>query len=213
MKSPSITLRQWIDEDLEPYAEMNADAKVMEYFPKSLSVAESKESLLRLRAGIDQRGWGLWAVEVDGSFAGFTGLAEPPFAAHFTPCVEIGWRFHREFWGRGIAYAAALAAESFAFRNLKLPELVSLTAAINARSRRLMERLGFTRSESDDFAHPSIAEGSPLRPHVLYRKPNQPAAPNPAMALLVHAEHQRRGVGEPGRWPKSWCVTKNPAQT
>jgi RimJ/RimL family protein N-acetyltransferase len=199
MKNPSITLRQWKDDDLEPYAEMNADAKVMEYFPKTLSVAESKESLLRLRAGIDQRGWGLWAVEVDGAFAGFTGLAQPTFTAHFTPCVEIGWRFRCEFWGRGIAYAAALAAESFAFRNLMLPELVSLTAAINARSRRLMERLGFTRRMSDDFVHPSIAEDSPLRLHVLYRKPNKPAAPNPAMALLVHGEHQRRGVSEPGR--------------
>ena len=185
MKSPAITLRQWKDEDLEPYAVMNADAKVMEYFPKPLSVEESKESLIRLRAGIDKRGWGLWAVEVDGSFAGFTGLAEPTFTAHFTPCVEIGWRFRRDFWGRGIAYAAALAAESFAFQNLKLPELVSFTASINARSRRLMERLGFSRSESDDFAHPSLPEDSPLRPHVLYRKPNQPAAPNPAIALLA----------------------------
>jgi len=198
MKSPIITLRQWKDEDLEPYAGMNADAKVMEYFPKPLSVEESKESLFRLRVGIDQRGWGLWAVEVGGSFAGFTGLAEPIFTAHFTPCVEIGWRFRRDFWGRGIAYAAALAAESFAFQILKLPELVSLTAAINARSRRLMERLGFSRRECDDFAHPSLAEDSPLRPHVLYRKPNKPAAPNPAMALLVHGDHQRRGVGEPG---------------
>jgi RimJ/RimL family protein N-acetyltransferase len=199
MTTLHITLRQWKDEDLQPYAEMNADNEVMEYFPKSLSVPESKESLLRLRAGIDQQGWGLWAVEVVGAFAGFTGLAKPNFTAHFTPCVEIGWRFRREFWGRGIAYSAALAAEAFAFQNLKLPELVSLTAAINARSRRLMERLGFTRIEIDDFAHPSIAEHSPLRLHVLYRKPNQPAAPNPAIALLVHGERQRREVREPQR--------------
>jgi RimJ/RimL family protein N-acetyltransferase len=187
MTSPSITLRQWKDEDLEPYAAMNADAEVMQYFPKLLSVAASKESLLRLRAGIDQRGWGLWAVEVDGAFAGFTGLAEPSFSAHFTPCVEIGWRFRREFWSRGIAYAAALAAESFAFRELKLPELVSFTAAINARSRRLMERLGFTRSESDDFTHPSLAEDSPLRFHVLYRKPNKAYAVKPSTASIVRA--------------------------
>ena len=142
---------------------------------------------------------GLWAVEVDGAFAGFTGLAETNFKAHFTPCIEIGWRFRREFWGRGIAYSAALAAESFAFQNLKLSELVSFTAAINARSRRLMERLGFTRKESDDFAHPSIAEDNVLRLHVLYRKPNQPAAPNAAMALLSHGKRQVRG-GEPERW-------------
>lgn len=202
MRSPAITLRQWKDEDLEPYAAMNADAKVMQYFPKPLSVEKSKESLLRLRAGIDQRGWGLWAVEVDGAFAGFTGLAEPNFSAHFTPCVEIGWRFRREFWGCGIAYSAALAAESFAFQNLKLSELVSFTPAINARSRRLMERLGFTRRESDDFAHPSVAEDSPLRFHVLYRKPNKAYAANPAMAFFSHTGGQRRAVAGTERWTR-----------
>ena len=168
-----ILLRQWRDEDLEPYAAMNADLQVMQFFPKRLTIAESRESLLRLRAGIEERGWGLWAVEVDGVFAGFTGLAEPKFTAHFTPCVEIGWRLRREFWGRSIAYSAALAAEMFAFGDLELPELVSFTADINSRSRRLMERLGFKRNENEDFLHPLIPEDSPVRLHVLYRKRNQ----------------------------------------
>ena len=167
-----ILLRQWKDDDLDPYATMNADAEVMQFFPKLYTAAESKESLLRLRAGVEERGWGLWAVEVDGAFAGFTGLAEPKFTASFTPCIEIGWRFRREFWGRGIAYSAALAAEAFAFEHLKLQELVSFTAAINTRSRRLMERLEFARNEGEDFLHPLIPEGSPVRLHVLYRKQN-----------------------------------------
>jgi RimJ/RimL family protein N-acetyltransferase len=184
MTCPRILLRQWKDEDLKPYAAMNADVQVMQYFPKTLSAAESKESICRLRAGIDERGWGLWAVEVDGAFAGFTGLAEPSFSAQFTPCVEIGWRFMCEFWGRGIAYSAALAAESFAFENLKLEKLVSFTASVNRRSRSLMERLGFTRRESDDFDHPSLAKDSPLRPHVLYRKSNKQYAANPARAVF-----------------------------
>jgi RimJ/RimL family protein N-acetyltransferase len=199
MTTQPIILRQWRDEDLAHYAAMNGDATVMQYFPKPLTFAESEESLVRLRAGIDQRGWGLWAVEVNGAFAGFTGLAEPRFHAHFTPCVEIGWRFRREFWGRGIAYSAALAAESFAFQTLKLAELVSFTAALNGRSRRLMERLGFTRSEREDFAHPSLAEDSPLRLHVLYRKPNKSYAANPAMASFLTAEGPRRGVADAAR--------------
>ena len=173
MNRPHILLRQWKEEDLQPYAAMNADAEVMRYFPKCLTAEESKESFLRIRAGIDQRGWGLWAVEVNGAWAGFTGLAQPRFAAHFTPCVEIGWRLRREFWGRSIAYSAALAAEAFAFQNLKLAQLVSFTAVINTRSRRLMERLAFTRNEHEDFLHPLIAEDCSVRPHVLYRKPNQ----------------------------------------
>lgn len=168
----SIVLRPWRDEDLEPFAAMNADAEVMEFFPKRLSPAESAEFLGSIRARFAELGWGLWAVEVDGAFAGFTGLAQPRFAAHFTPCVEIGWRLRREYWGRGIAYGAALQAERFAFENLQLAELVSFTAAINTRSRRLMERLGFARNEEDDFLHPSLPKESLLSPHVLYRKRN-----------------------------------------
>src|SRR6266540_5868582 len=98
-----LTLRQWRDSDLEPYVAMNADPDVMRFFPAPLSQAESAASLERLRRAIDERGWGLWAVDVDGVFAGFTGLNTPGFSAHFTPCTEISWRFRREFWGRSLA--------------------------------------------------------------------------------------------------------------
>ncbi|HWA87068.1 MAG TPA: GNAT family N-acetyltransferase [Opitutus sp.] len=104
-------------------------------------------------------------------------LAEPRFAAHFTPCVEIGWRFRREFWGRGLAFAAAEIAERHAFEILGLPELVSFTAAINSRSRRLRERPGFRHDECDDFVHPQLPAASPLRLHVLHRKRRASAPP------------------------------------
>ncbi len=172
MTDPAVRLRQWRDSDLGPYAAMNRDPEVMRFFPRPLTMQESRESLERRRAEIEARGWGLWAVEVDGRFAGFTGLSEPGFAAHFTPCVEIGWRLRRDYWGRGIAYSAARSAEAFAFEELKLDLLVSFTAAINVRSRRLMERLGFTTSAGDDFLHPLLAADSPLARHVLYRKPS-----------------------------------------
>jgi RimJ/RimL family protein N-acetyltransferase len=123
----------------------------------------------RLRRAIDERGWGLWAVDVDGVFAGFTGLNVPNFSAPFMPRTEIGWRFRREFWGRGLAYRAAREALRFGFESLKLEEIVSFTAATNIRSRRLMERLKFERDGSGDFDHPSIPEGHVLRRHVLYR--------------------------------------------
>ena len=165
-----VLLRQWKDSDLEPYAGMNADPTVMEFFPKPLTFAESAASLARLRGKIDERGWGLWAVEADGKFAGFTGLAEPKFTAHFTPCVEIGWRLRKEFWGQGIAFAAAQQAMTYAFTELKLSELVSFTAQINLRSRRLMERLGFSHDAGGDFDHPEIAPEHRLCRHVLYRK-------------------------------------------
>jgi len=165
-----VQLRQWQDGDLDRFAEMNADPEVMRYFLKSLSREESAAMMERLRADIDRRGWGVWAVEVDGEFAGFTGLHEPTFTAHFTPCVEIAWRFRPEYWGRGIALAAARQAEAFAFGELGLEGLVSFTTEANLRSRRLMERLGFTRNPAEDFDHPLVPEGHPLVRHVLYRK-------------------------------------------
>lgn len=158
---------------------MNADAEVMRYFVRCLSAEESKLALDRFRKTIEDRGWGLWAVEVEGVFAGFTGLSEPAFAAPFMPCIEIGWRFRREFWGQGIAYAAALQAEHHAFFVLHLDQLVSFTTQTNIRSRRLMERLGFTRDAGDDFLHPSIADDHPMRPHVLYRKKAPIQSPEP----------------------------------
>ena len=185
MTTPQVQLRQWMDADLDGFAAMNADAEVMRYFLAPLSAEESRHSLQRFRQAIDERGWGLWAVEVDGAFAGFAGLSEPTFAAHFTPCVEIGWRFRREYWGRGIAFAAAQKAEHYAFTVLGLDQLVSFTTEANLRSRRLMERLGFARDSSDDFWHPKIAAGHPLGRHVLYRKtkPNKTDAGNGSNGL------------------------------
>jgi len=167
---PAIHLRQWQDGDLPRFGEMNAYPEVMRYFLKPLSPAESAAAMQRFREGIAQRGWGLWAVEVNGVFAGFTGLSEPPFESAFTACVEIGWRFRPEYWGRGIAYRAAREAEAYAFRELKLPELVSFTTESNLRSRRLMERLGFSRNPEEDFHHPLVPAGHPLIRHVLSRK-------------------------------------------
>ena len=165
----TLILRTWKDSDLEPYAAMNADPEVMRHFPTLLTRAESAASFARLRSVIDQRGWGLWAVEVDGDFAGFTGLNVPTFTAHFTPCTEIGWRFRREFWGRGLAARAAEHALWFGFETLKLEEIVAFTATTNARSWKLMERLGFERDASGDFDHPAIPQGHFLCRHVLYR--------------------------------------------
>jgi RimJ/RimL family protein N-acetyltransferase len=165
-----VTLRQWRDCDLEPYTAMNADPEVMRYFPSLLSREQSEASLARQRSFIEQRGWGLWVLEVDGSFAGFTGLAIPSFDAPFVPCVEVGWRLRREYWGKGLAYRGALQALNYGFSILKLAEIVSFTAAVNTPSRRLMARLGFGHDAASDFEHPSIPEGHELRRHVLYRK-------------------------------------------
>ena len=166
-----LRLRQWREEDLAPFAALNADPQVMEFFPKVLTRAESDAVAGRIRDHFVRHGFGLWAVEVPGSaaFVGFVGLAVPSFEAHFTPCVEIGWRLAREHWGHGYATEAAAAALAFGFGDRALEEIVAFTVPANIPSRRVMGRLGMRRLPADDFEHPAIAAGHPLRSHVLYR--------------------------------------------
>ena len=166
-----LRLRQWREEDLAPFAALNADPQVMEFFPKVLTRAESDAVAGRIRDHFVRHGFGLWAVEVRGAadFVGFVGLAVPSFDAHFTPCVEIGWRLAREHWGHGYATEAATAALAFGFVDRALEEIVAFTVPANIPSRRVMGRLGMRRLPADDFEHPAIAEGHPLRTHVLYR--------------------------------------------
>ena len=166
-----LILRPWRDADLAPFAALNADPVVMEHFPAPLPREESDALAARIRGRIDAEGFGLWAVEVRGGapFVGFVGLSIPGFAAHFTPCVEVGWRLAREHWGKGYAGEAAAAALADGFERLSLAQIVSFTVPANVRSRAVMERLGMTRDPTDDFDHPVLPEGHRLRRHVLYR--------------------------------------------
>ncbi len=164
-----LLLRQWRDADLVPFAALNADPEVMRYFPAPLTREQSDALADRARSAIEERGWGLWAVEhtASGVFIGFVGLAEPRFDAHFTPAVEVGWRLGPAHWGYGYATEAAQAALSFGFRELDLAEIVSFTAAANEGSQAVMRRLGMSHDPVDDFDHPSI--DGPLRRHLLFR--------------------------------------------
>jgi len=103
---------------------------------------------------------------------GFVGLWMPSFTAHFTPCVEIGWRLAKQYWGYGYAIEAARVSVAFGFEVLQLPEIVSFTAQNNERSRKVMERLGMRHNPAEDFAHPSLPPEHSLSRHVLYRLPN-----------------------------------------
>jgi ribosomal-protein-alanine N-acetyltransferase len=177
LSSDRICLRPWRDEDRDAFAAMNSDVRVMEFFPSLLTRDQSDAMVDYLRKYLDQHGFGLWAVEVPGvaAFIGFTGLNVPRFNAHFTPCVEIGWRLAFEHWGRGYATEAARLALGHAFGALAIPEVVSFTSVTNQRSRAVMERLGMHRDPADDFNHPTLPEGHPLRRHVLYRVGSGPA--------------------------------------
>ena len=171
LRTERLLLRRWRDEDREPFAAMNADPRVMEFFPSTLTREESDRSADRIEHGFQQHGFSFFAVELPGTapFIGFIGLAVPSFDAPFMPCVEIGWRLACAHWNRGYATEGARAALEYGFDQLGLPQIVAFTVAANVRSRRVMEKLGMTYNAADDFDHPRIAEGHPLRRHVLYR--------------------------------------------
>jgi RimJ/RimL family protein N-acetyltransferase len=171
LRTDRLYLRRWIGADRAPFAALNADPLVVQQLAGALSRQESDALVARIASHFHQHGYGLWAVEIPDvtPFAGFIGLSVPGFQAHFTPCVEIGWRLAAEYWGHGYATEGARAALEFGFHSLRLAQIVSFTTAGNLRSRRVMERLGMTHDLIDDFDHPALPEGHPLRRHVLYR--------------------------------------------
>ena len=170
-RTSRLLLRRWRDSDREPFGRINADPRVMEFFPRVLSREESDLLVDQIEEHFEEHGFGLCAAELieEPSFIGYIGLAVPRFSAHFTPCVEIGWRLAAAHWGRGLATEGAREIVRQAFETLGLEELVSFTVPANVRSRRVMEKLGMTHDPLDDFNHPRLAEGDPLRRHVLYR--------------------------------------------
>jgi len=174
-----LVLRPWRDSDLAPFAALNADPAVMEHFPATLTAAQATALAEGIQEDLAERGFGWWAAEVPGlaPFIGFIGLSVPDFGAPFLPpgktVVEVGWRLARDFWGHGYATEGARACLRFGFDDLRLPEIVSFTAAQNARSRAVMERLGMTRDPADDFDHPKLPPGHRLSRHVLYRLSGQ----------------------------------------
>ncbi len=171
LRSERLILRQWRESDRLPFQQLNADPRVMEFFPEPLTAEASDVLFDRAQQHFRFHDFGPFAVELieTNAFVGFIGLSIPAFDAHFMPAVEIGWRLAFEHWGNGMATEGARAALDFGFDDLELKQVVSFTTPTNLRSRRVMERLGMTHNPADDFDHPNLPEGHPLRRHLLYR--------------------------------------------
>lgn len=164
-----LVMRRWRETDREPFAELNGDPETLAFFPATLSRAESDALVDRAEAGFEERGYGLWALEVAGTgeFIGFAGLAPMPADIPGGPDgTEIGWRLARNAWHHGYATEAARAALGVAFDGVGLREIWSYTSVRNAPSQAVMRRIGMT--ESVRFPHPRVPEGHPLKPHVAY---------------------------------------------
>jgi RimJ/RimL family protein N-acetyltransferase len=168
IRTDRLLMRRWLDSDREPFAALNADPTTMRYFPATLDRLTSDALVDRIESRFEQRGYGLWALEVTdtGEFIGFTGLNPMPDDVPGAGGTEVGWRLARHAWHRGYATEAAIAALDVAFGRLGLNEIWSMTAVLNEPSQALMRRLGL--SEVARFDHPAIPACHPLRPHVTY---------------------------------------------
>ena len=179
LRSERLYLRRWVASDRAPFATMSADPRVAQYLMGVLSPKDSDALVDRIMDHFEQHGFGLWAVEIPGvaPFAGYIGLAVPNLEAHFTPCVEIGWRLDFEYWGHGYATEGAKAALTLGFDCLGLEEIVAYAASKNERSRRVMWRIGMRHDPKDDFKHPLLPTGHRLSNQVLYRVTPRTAIP------------------------------------
>ena len=175
IETERLILRPWRDEDREPFARMNADPRVMELFVSTMTAAETDALIARYREHWRTRGYGMCAVDLKRpageapEFIGYIGLARVRYEIDFTPVVEVGWRLAPHVWGQGLATEGAQAALAYGFDTLGLDEIIAFTATTNVRSRRVMDKIGMTHDPRDDFYHPNIREGHPLRRQVLYR--------------------------------------------
>lgn len=169
LETARMILRPWQEADLIPFAKINADKEVMRYYPATLSSDESNDFATRIQQRLEQNGWGFWALEnkTNKQFMGFTGLNIPGYDLPCNPCIEIGWRLGRDYWGQGFATEAATACLDFAFESLNTQRIVAFTSVVNDKSRSVMERLGM-KNIHQNFCHPIIPAGHELEEHVLY---------------------------------------------
>jgi RimJ/RimL family protein N-acetyltransferase len=171
LQTERLVLRRWRASDHVPFARLNGDPHVMRFFARTRTAEESRAEAERFDAAFDWEGFGFWAVAAPGvaDFIGFVGCFPVNPALAFAPGVEAGWRLDRPFWGRGYAPEAARAALADVFGRCEIPEIVADAAVRNRPSQRVMERLGMRRDPAEDFDHPLVPEGHPMRRHVLYR--------------------------------------------
>lgn len=166
-----LVLRPWQEDDLEPFAQMNADSQVREFFPATSTFEESVKENEAIISHFKIHGYGWWAVsEVNKTnFMGFIGLRHIDFPAAFTPAVEVAWRLFPTYWGKGYATEGAKASLRYGFEILKLSDIIAVTSVLNIRSQAVMKRIGMQHETGFDFDNPKLPEGHVLRRHLFYR--------------------------------------------
>ncbi len=171
IETDRLILRSWRESDRDPFAKLNSDPDVMQYFPDIQRRDVSDVSVDRRMAHDKEHGFCFWAADLKatGKFIGFIGMEIAHEGIPGAGSPEIGWRLSKDVWGQGLAPEGAKACLLYAFSTLKAPEVVSITSKNNIPSMRVMEKIGMHREPDHDFDHPDVPDDSPIKPHVFYR--------------------------------------------
>jgi RimJ/RimL family protein N-acetyltransferase len=171
IETKRLRLRNFRADERARFADLTGDPEVGVWLGGVLTRRESDAAFDRVRADIDRRGYGLWAVERlgDGALIGQIGLNPVPRDLPVAPAIEMSWRMFPEVWGQGYATEGAAAALGWGLTNLPVTaEIVAFTTPANQRSRAIMRRIGLARDHARDFEHPRLPLGHPLRAHIVY---------------------------------------------
>ncbi len=168
--SARLGFRNWLATDLEEMVAINADKAVMEFFPRLATKEETANFIQRMQKQWTDKGFCYFAVDQleNNEFIGFIGLSEQTFEAHFTPCIDIGWRLRKTAWNQGFATEGAARCLEFAFYDLNLQKVVAVAPKINVRSEQVMKKIGMKKL--GEFEHPLLGDCERLKDCVLYEK-------------------------------------------
>jgi len=169
LETENLLLRQWREEDLEPYAKLTSSKEVMQYFPKTLTVEQSNMAARKFQKLLEKNSWGFWAVEekASGQFIGYAGLHAPKTQFPFSPCIEIAWRMEKKYWENGYVLEAGEKIIAAAFEIFGLEELVYFSALKNLKGEEVAKALNMKREST--FHHPFVEREDALSEHYLYR--------------------------------------------
>jgi len=166
--SSRLGFRTWLDDDIQEMTLLNADQEVMEFFPFLPSEKQTIEFIQRMQKQFSESGFCYFPVDdlESNRFIGFIGLSIQKFDSDFTPCVDIGWRMNKKYWGKGLATEGALECIKFAKNNLQLDRIYSMASKTNSKSIKVMEKIGMTYLK--DFEHPKLNKHPTLKKCVLF---------------------------------------------
>lgn len=171
LETPRLILRDWCEEDIDPFHAICSDPQVMATLGPLMSRDEVGALVARMYRMQVELGHCFWAMErkADAQLIGWCGLIRGAAGTPIAGKPEAGWRMTPAAWGKGYVSEAAVASLQWAFDTLPDDTVWAITSVGNHRSRAVMERIGMVYDPALDFDHPQVPLDSPLLRHVTYR--------------------------------------------